>query len=53
MTLWIAEDGRILVPPVDELKRRIMHAYHDGLSGHPGRDKTVWKVLQCFDWPGM
>ena len=24
-TLWIAEDSRILVPPIDELKRRIMH----------------------------
>ena len=51
-TLWVAEDGRILVPPVNELKRRIMHTYHDGLSGHPGRDKTTWKVLQCFHWPG-
>ena len=43
MTLWTAEDGRILVPPVDELKRRIMHAYHDGLIGHPGRDETTRK----------
>jgi hypothetical protein len=51
-TLWIAEDGRTLVPPSDELKRRIMHAYHDGLAGHPGRDETIRKVLQRFDWPG-
>ena len=40
-TLWTAENGRILVPPVDELKRRIMHTYHDGLMGHPGRDETT------------
>jgi hypothetical protein len=51
-TLWTAEDGRILVPPVDELKQRIMHAYHNGLSGHPGRDETTRKVLQRFYWPG-
>ena len=29
-----------------------MHAYHNGLSGHPGRDKTIRKVLQRFHWPG-
>ena len=29
-----------------------MHIYHDGLSGHPGRDETIRKVLQCFYWPG-
>jgi hypothetical protein len=51
-TLWIAGDGRMLIPPSDELKWRIMHAYHDGLSGHPGRDETIRKVLQHFDWPG-
>jgi len=51
-TLWTAEDGRILVPPVDELKWRIMHVYHDGLSGHPERDETTRKVLQRFYWPG-
>jgi hypothetical protein len=44
----------MLIPPSDELKRRIMHAYHGGLAGHPGpgRDETIRKVLQRFDWPG-
>jgi hypothetical protein len=51
-TLWIAEDGRTLIPPSDELKRRIMHAYHNGLLGHLGRDETIRKVLQRFHWPG-
>jgi hypothetical protein len=41
MTLWTAEDSRILVPPIDGLKRRIMHAYHNRLMGHPGRDETT------------
>ena len=29
-----------------------MHAYHDRLSGHPGRDETIQKVLRRFYWPG-
>ncbi len=28
-----------------------MHAYHDGLAAHPGRDKTAQKVLSQFCWP--
>jgi hypothetical protein len=51
-TLWITEDGQTLVLPSDELKQRIMHAYHNGLSGHPGRDETIRKALQHFYWLG-
>jgi hypothetical protein len=51
-TLWTTEDGRAIVPPSDTLKRRIMHVYHDGLVGHPGRDETMRKVLKKFSWPG-
>ena len=29
-----------------------MHAYHDGLAAHPGRDETARKVLERFRWPG-
>jgi len=29
-----------------------MHAYHDGLTGHPGQDETTRKVLGKFSWPG-
>jgi len=47
-TLWVAEDGRMLVSPSNKLKWRIMHAYHDRLLGHPGRDKTIQKVLRRF-----
>ncbi len=28
-----------------------MHAYHDSLTGHPGYDETVRKVLERFYWP--
>jgi len=51
-TLWTTEDGRSLIPPSDTLKRRIMHAYHNGLIGHPGRDEMTRKVLKKFSWPG-
>src|SRR6266851_4731088 len=29
-----------------------MHTYHDGLTGHPGCNEMVRKVLQRFHWPG-
>src|SRR6266851_4797127 len=29
-----------------------MHAYHDGLVAHLGRDETARKVLDRFCWPG-
>jgi hypothetical protein len=51
-TLWVAGDGWMLIPPSDELKRRIMHIYHDGLLGHLGRDETIQKVLRHFYWLG-
>ena len=28
-----------------------MQAYHDGLSGHRGRDETIRNVLRIFYWP--
>ncbi len=43
--LWTNNDGREAVPPDQELKRQIMHAYHDGLVAHLGCNKMVWKVL--------
>jgi hypothetical protein len=52
-TLWTSEDGRPIVPPSDALKKRIVRAYHDGLTGHPGRDETTRKVLGRFAWPGV
>ncbi|SRR6266851_7609245 len=29
-----------------------MHAYHNGLAVHPGRDEMARKVLNQFCWPG-
>ena len=52
LTLWVMNDGQIIIPLSDVLKKRIMHAYHNGLASHPGRDKTIRKVLKRFSWPG-
>ena len=31
----------------------ILHQYHDGLSRHPGQDKTIRKIAELYYWPGM
>ena len=33
-TLRMTKDGQSFILPSNELKRRIMHLYHNGLSGH-------------------
>ena len=39
--IWMVQ-GRIVVPPNEELKRAILHRYHDApTAGHPGRDRTL------------
>jgi RNase H-like domain found in reverse transcriptase len=36
------KDGRLVVPPDIQLKRRLMASIHDSpLGGHPGRDETI------------
>jgi len=46
--LWKTTDQRLMVPPDQELKRWIMHVYHDSLTAHLGHDETVRKVLSRF-----
>ena len=52
---WNFEDeliwhqGKIYVPPDDELKRRIVKMYHDSIAtGHPGQWKTYILVSDNF-----
>jgi hypothetical protein len=49
---WKDPEGKLVIPSDNALKRWIMHAYHNGLSGHPGRDEMVRKILGLFSWPG-
>src|ERR1700761_3038769 len=51
--IWMVQD-RIVVPPDDELKRTILHRYHDApTAGHPGRDRTLNAVKRLFWWPDL
>ena len=46
--------GKVYVPKDDELRRRLLEAYHDApAAGHPGRWKTLELVSRNYWWPGM
>jgi len=49
---WRDANHRVVVPLDQALQRHIMHAYHDGLTAHPGCNETARKVLKQFCWPG-
>jgi hypothetical protein len=50
----MAGDGKIWVPPLEEVKRGILNLVHNHpMVGHPGRDETLWKVQECYYWLGM
>jgi len=49
---WRDKEGRLVVPPDDALKRRILREYHDHWgAGHPGRNETIRKVQNNYFWP--
>lgn len=57
---WNYEDeliwhqGKIYVPPDDDLKKNIVRMYHNSIAtGHPGRCKTYVLVSNNFWWPEM
>src|SRR5579863_8909022 len=45
--------GLIYVPKNDQLKRRIVQEFHDGLMGHPGQWKTIELISREYYWLGM
>jgi hypothetical protein len=46
--------NKMLVPPLDVVKRGIMRLMHDlPMAGHPGRDETLRKTQEWYYWPGM
>jgi Integrase zinc binding domain len=48
------KDGKLVVPPDIQLKRRLMTSIHDApTGGHPGRDETIKQTRRWFWWPGM
>ena len=56
---WNLEDGLILykglvyVPNNENLKRKVVQQYHDGIMGHPGEWKTIELITRDFWWPGI
>ena len=51
-TTWRDKEGRLVVPPDDGLKRRILREYHNHWgAGHPGCDKTIRKAQNNYFWP--
>jgi hypothetical protein len=48
------EDGRIWVPPLNDLRRRIVELYHDTLlTGHLGITGTYKLVTRGYTWEGI
>ena len=44
--------GRLVVPPVDKIRKKIVRVWHDsGAGGHLGRDETTRKVQREYLWP--
>ena len=49
---WTDQEGRLIVPPDDDLKRKILRQLHDHWgAGHPGQDETTRRVQQGYFWP--
>ena len=50
----VEPEGKIIVPPILEVKRGIMTLMHDHpTAGHPGQDETLWKTQEKYWWPRM
>jgi len=56
---WNLEDrlilykGLVYIPNNENLKRKVVQQYHDGLMGHPGEWKTIELITRDFWWPGI
>jgi hypothetical protein len=49
---WREEGGRLVVPPDDALKRKILRQLHNHWgAGHPGSDETIRQVQRQYFWP--
>ena len=50
--MWTDKEGRLVVPPDNDLKRKMMKELHDHWgAGHLGRDETTRRVLHDYLWP--
>ncbi len=43
--------GRLIVPPIDEIRKKVIRVWHDGRGGgHLGRDEMTRKVQHKYLW---
>jgi len=43
---------RLVIPPDDQIKRRVLREWHDHIEGgHRGRDKTARQIHRHYFWP--
>src|SRR6266851_8394730 len=51
--IWRHEpSGRLVVPPVDEIRKKVIQVWHDsGGGGHLGRDEMTRKIQCKYLWP--
>jgi len=48
-TTWRDKEQHLVVPPDNNLKRRILREYHDHWGrGYPEQDKTIRRVQQTY-----
>jgi len=56
---WNYENGLILhkglvyVPKNDNLKHRVVQQFHNNITGHPGKWKTLELITREYWWPGI
>jgi len=52
MTMWTDQQGRLVVPPDNDLKKKILRELHDHWgAGHLGRDEMTRRVQCDYFWP--
>jgi hypothetical protein len=52
-SIWKNQDGKLVIPPDDNIRREIMKEWHDApTAGHPRRDEMVRLVNHYYYWPG-
>jgi hypothetical protein len=51
--MWKNQDGKLVIPPDDNIRREIMKEWHDApTAGHPGQDEMVRLINHYYHWPG-
>ncbi|PKI64051.1 hypothetical protein CRG98_015583 [Punica granatum] len=51
---FLVRAGRVVVPDTFELRRTILHEFHNSVTGgHSGILRTYKRIKQLFSWPGM